>query len=148
VEVFLDPDGSANPVFEIVVSPANQVLDAVHLLSAPPELDDQGKMPDPFLKRHFWSFRSRDVEGLRTAVRRDATGWQVEIAIPAAVILRKTGRETFQASDEIRANFLRYDWADTLEGGKTLRQSNTSPVLTGCPHISPGSLTPFTLSSP
>lgn len=139
VEVFLHAGGAPVPYYELVVSPRNQVLDAAHFLTAPPEYNENGILPDPFLKKHFWTFRSWTWEGLETATNLREDGerwiWTVEMKLPVFKLLRQQARTVFRSGDVLRANFLRYDWE-----GAALRQANWQPVLTGCPHISPGAM--------
>jgi hypothetical protein len=68
VEVFLDPDGDGRDYAELEVSPNNVVVD---LLLPRPRADVESALR--------W-----DIAGLQTAVRRHATGWTAEIAIPWA----------------------------------------------------------------
>ena len=70
VEVFLDPDGDGRNYAEVEVSPTNVVVD---LLIAAPQAGGPGA-------------RRWDIAGLQTAVRRHASGWVAEMAIPWAAL--------------------------------------------------------------
>jgi len=66
------------------------------------------------------------------------TGWTVELAIPAAAIMKRRGLNIF-VPGEIRANFARYDYqAAPGTGERDLFPMYWSPVQFGCPHISAG----------
>ena len=66
VEVFLDPDGDEENYAELEVSPNNVVVDLL--------LPRRGADTAAALR---WN-----IEGLQTAVSRDARGWTAEMAIP------------------------------------------------------------------
>ena len=142
-EVFLDPVGDGRQYMEIQVDPDGQTLDMVHLLTAPPEYTPTGRLTPAFSQRERWSFREWEATGLRTGsgrLRLDgaAVGWTVELAIPAAPIMKRRGVSTFMPG-EIRANFTRHDWTvDPGTGMRALLPMYWSPVEHGCPHISAG----------
>lgn len=142
-EVFLDPVGDGRQYMEIQVSPNGQTLDMVYLLTAPPEYTAAGRLTPSCAARELWRFREWEAVGLRAAsgrIRRNGTvaGWTVELAIPAAPIMRRRGLSTFEPG-EIRANFARYDWQpDPATGRRDLLPMYWSPVARGCPHLSAG----------
>ena len=74
VEVFLDPDGDGKNYPELEVSPHNVVVDLL--------IPAAGSSVGAAIQ---W-----DIQGLRTAVAKQAAGWTVEIAIPWAS-LREAG---------------------------------------------------------
>ncbi len=142
-EVFLDPVGDGRAVYELQVTPAGGVLDLLLLLTAEPELQENGALAWSQVDTQFWSMREWNMPGLRSAARRHEpqgdrpARWVSEFAIPAEVILRRTGRKALSAGATMRANFLRYDYAPTPPGQEArLIASNWSPVQLGCPHIS------------
>jgi len=140
-EVFLDPVGDGRQYVEIQVSPAGQTLDMVHLMTAPPEYTAKGRLTPAFASRERWSFREWEATGLRVSSGRIkqkgvVVGWTVELAIPAAPILKRRGLTAFPPG-ELRANFARYDWQVSAPDAKrTLLPVYWSPVEYGCPHIS------------
>lgn len=141
-EVFLDGVGDGRQYLEVQSSPAGRNFDVLYLYSREPEYTPQMRLTEEFCRADRWKFPGWEVKGLRTAGRKlvrrgKEVGWTVEIAIPAGPIMKRRGREGFFPT-EIRANFVRYDWPPSDSDGKReLLQQNWSPVLLGCPHISP-----------
>lgn len=144
-EVFIDGKGDGRQYVEIQVNPDGENLDMIYVFSGEPEYTPELRMTQEFCDKNRWGFREWNMEGLRTAgsrIYRDGKiiGWNVEMAIPATVIVKRHGLKNFVPM-EIRANFLRYDWqVDEKTGTRELLQMNWSPVLKGCPHISPSSM--------
>lgn len=134
VEIFLDVVGDGRQYFEFQVSPRNQVFDQNIVLTAAPRADENFKLLREVLQRDFWLDASWNCEGLKSATAKTKIGWVVDIALPAKPVLKRLGLEKF-APMTLRANLLRYDWQD-----KRLAPLNWSPVLNGCPHISPGAM--------
>jgi hypothetical protein len=89
MEVFLDPVGDLECYFEIEVNPLNAVLDLV-----------LRRNRSGYVRDFAWR-----CEGLRTAVTKDATGWNAELSIPFASL---TSAPPSNGS-RWRANFLRID---------------------------------------
>jgi len=89
VEVFFDPVGDSESYFEIEVNPLGTVLDLVLRKS----------------RSGFKGDRDWNCEGLRTLVRRDASGWSAEFAIPFASVVTAPPR----AGSCWRVNFCRID---------------------------------------
>jgi hypothetical protein len=151
-EVFLDPVGDGRQYTEIQVTPDGQTLDMIHLLTAAPEYTKTGRLTPAFSSRELWRFREWEAEGLRVAcgrLQRDGAtiGWTVEMAIPAAPVMRRRGLSTF-VPGEIRANFARYDWQPVPATGKRdLLPMYWTPVESGCPHISAGMMGRLLLAS-
>lgn len=138
VELFLDVVGDSRQYYEIEVTPANQILDACHTLTADPVSGAMGRLLNSVAERDFWSDMGWECSGLRTAARPAPGGWIADMAIPAEAVCRRLGRKSFQADQMLRANLLRYD--RLLKPGSDRRMfiaMNWAPVLNGCPHISP-----------
>lgn len=140
-EIFLDGMGDGRQYIEVEISPAGQVMDILHLLSAPPEYTGAERLTPLCVARDLWSLREWDMEGLRAASGRigsheKVAGWTVEVAIPASSVMRRRGRSTF-VPGELRANFIRYDWErEAPSGSRGFTQANWTQVEHGCPHIS------------
>lgn len=142
-EVFIDGVGDQRQWIEVQMSPLNQVLDLVSILTAPPAYTDAMRLTPDLVERELWSDRSWSAAGLATAsgriVEDGATvGWTVEMSIPAGAFLRRAGRDRLSPMD-LRANVLRYDHP-VGNGKRELVQMNWAPVATGCPHISPAAM--------
>jgi hypothetical protein len=73
VEVFFDPVGDLESYFEIEVNPLGAVLDLVFRKS----------------RSGYKGDRAWDCEGLRALVRKDATSWTAEIAVPFASVTNR-----------------------------------------------------------
>lgn len=131
VEVFLDGFGNGRQFVEIQVNPAGVNLDLLYLFTGTPQFTPQHRLTQEYCATDRWGFREWDMKDLRTTAQRTPTGWRAVLAIPAAVIMKRRGHTEFFPT-EIRANFVRYDWV----AGQLIQQS-WSPVLHGCPHISP-----------
>ncbi len=139
VEVFIDPSGDGRHWFEIQANASGQVFTSLTVLTAPMRADHDGILVSEVETRETWAFPQWPIPGLRVASGVTATGWLVDLAIPASVILRREGRTFFSKGETLRANFLRYDW----NAGKTVptrdfASLNWSAVLKGNPHRSPG----------
>jgi hypothetical protein len=141
VEVFLDVIGDGREYVELEVSPNNGVLDQIYLCTTEPKCGANGVLEAGIIDRDLWIFPSWNLDGLRTAARRNGKGgWIVDMAIPAS-ILKRTGRKEFGPM-AIRANFLRYDYPRKEQGARGGNDRefvplNWSSVEAGCPHISP-----------
>jgi hypothetical protein len=142
VEMFLDVKGDARQWIELEVSPSNVTFDQVMTLTADPASDADLILTPALRGRDLWRDLSWTLDGLRTAATlqksgKRATGWTVDIALPAKPTLRRLGLDHF-APMTLRANFLRYEYPSATNGGKRpLIAMNWSPVRWGCPHISP-----------
>jgi len=88
-ELFLDPVGDLESYFEFEVNPLNAVLDLVIRRNR-----------SGLAKNFRWQ-----CEGLRTAVRRTAIGWNAEFSIP----FRSMIAEPPKSGDSWRVNFYRID---------------------------------------
>ncbi len=144
VEVFVDGFGDARQWIEIQVNPLGEVLDLMFVLASEARHGDDYVL-EPAARRHLFTFREWNSQGLRHAagrlVEQDVVvGWTVEMAIPAADLVKRTGGGCLEPM-ELRANFLRYDHQPEREGGaRRLVHMNWAPVRHGCPHISPGAM--------
>lgn len=89
VEIFLDPFGDLESYFEIEVNPLNAVCDLM-----------LRRVRSGYRKEFAW-----DCEGLRTEVKKSATGWSAEFSIPFASLA-----PTLPILNQPwRVNFLRID---------------------------------------
>ncbi|MEM6331900.1 MAG: carbohydrate-binding family 9-like protein [Planctomycetota bacterium] len=138
VEVFLDAVGDGRQWFEIQLSPAGGVLDLNTVLSAPPRSNECGLLTAES-NRNYWSDRSYDLSGLRTATRLTEHGWIADFALPAAAILRRDAAGTFAPGRTMRLNLIRYDRSPTPKGNSdaNVGMGCWSPVVFGRPHRSP-----------
>jgi len=143
VEVFLDPKGDSREYIEWEISPRNQIFDQLITLTTDPKSDANGMLLPEIRSRDWWADRSWDCERLMTATRQIPTSgvnnaWIADIAIPADPVLRRLGLKQWQSMN-VRANLIRYEWIDDAKekGGKKLVAMNWSPIIYGCPHISP-----------
>jgi hypothetical protein len=138
VEVFIDGFGDGRQYIEVQVNPAGVNFDAMHVVIAPPETTHGERFSQAFCDSGNWlSFPEWTMKGLRTAARRTHTGWTAELAIPADTIMKRKGSAVFFPTG-LRANFVRCDHpASGPNGKRELTPQNWSPVLFGCPHISP-----------
>jgi hypothetical protein len=141
-EVFLDGVGDGRQYLEVQSSPAGRNFDVLYLFTRSPAYTPQMRMTEEFCRTDRWKFPGWEVKGVRTAGRKlirgdKVIGWAVEMAIPAGPVMKRRGSEVFFPT-EIRGNFVRYDWPlSPATGKRELLQMNWSPVLLGCPHISP-----------
>lgn len=143
VEMFLDARGDARQYIELQVSPRNKTFDQNFVLSAEPRADVGSRLPDEILQRDFWSNLQWDMAGLRTATSTITkngvtTGWVADIAVPAEEALHRLGEKTFHPMT-LRAHFMRYEWPKPAKDGdkRQLIGMSWSPIVDGCPHISP-----------
>ncbi len=142
VEVFLDPVGDSRQYFEIEVSPANGVFMQNTLITTKPESQANGVLTGNILRRNYWPDPGYDIRGLRTAVSIHRAGkayvWTTDLAIPAASVLKRTGRRRFRKGMKLRMNLLRYHYTGPLnDAHRQLVAMNWSPVACGRPHVSP-----------
>jgi hypothetical protein len=153
VEVFLDPMGDARQWVELEVSPTNNILDILHLCTAPVIKTRADLIMDwDLVNTDLWDQRGWPMEHLKTAtssiVIQGKCRWIVDIAWPAAALLKRQGSTNFSPM-ELHANFLRYDYQK--REGKTERvfvPANWSPTMLGCPHISPKAMGVLQLAPP
>ncbi len=134
-EIFLDPVGDARQTLELQVSPKNGVFDQLLLLTGEAKSGVDGVLNQEIISRESWEFPTWNLEGVRSATSAQTDGWIVDIALPAAPLLKRLGLKKW-APMTLRANFLRYDWP--LRGDKgAMTALNWSPVMWGRPHRSP-----------
>ena len=141
-ELFLDPVGDARQYYEVQVSPGGGVFDLCMVLTAPPLAAPDGVLDGAMRSRDWWSFAGYDLPGLRHAQRTlrdaagDSTGWIVDLAIPAKVVMKRRGGGAI-GPGPMRANLARYDWDQGVSDPKGLTPMYWAPVRHGCPHLSP-----------
>lgn len=137
-ELFLDPLGAGRFWIELQVNPLGETFDQVFCQVTAPEYWASGRLSDESLRRGLLHFSQEfALRDLRHAVTRSATGWTVELAIPAAELGRYRGWTELRPMS-LRANLVRYDWeADPGTGKRRLLGMLWSPTAGGCPHISP-----------
>ncbi len=140
-EVFLDAVGDGKQYIEIQVNPDGVNFDQMFFVTTNnPAVTATGRIHPDVTRRDLWKSIEWDMEGLQTAGKRIYEGqqlklWSVEMAIPAADVMKRRGTQKFFPTD-IRANFMRYK--HEIEGNKdVINHMNWSPVQHGCPHISP-----------
>jgi hypothetical protein len=137
-EVFLDGFGDGRQYIEVQVNPAGVNLDAMHVLTRPPEYTKQMRFTEEFANKDRWLFKEWEMEGLRTAAKPTPSGWTAELAIPAAAVMKRKGSPVFFPTP-VRANFIRYEHPVSKETGKReFVAQSWSTILLGCPHLSPG----------
>lgn len=137
-EIFLDPVGDAMEYFEIGVAPNGVIADLKFILTAPPVYGLDGSFAPEFCRRHRRRFRSWDMAGLKAAASpfadgKQLVGFQVEVAIPARVVMRRLGKHVL-GPGVMRANFCRFDYRP---GGGEGVFSSWSQVRFGLPHSMP-----------
>lgn len=118
VEVFLDPVGDARWYIELQVNPRGDIFDQMFSITTQPRSNAQGRLLDEVLARDWWPNLSWTLDGLRVATQvlpsqNQPKEWIADIAIPAAPLLRRLGKSQFEPMD-LRAHFMRYDWAPPL----------------------------------
>ncbi|MCW5517885.1 carbohydrate-binding family 9-like protein [Muriicola sp. Z0-33] len=115
-EIFIDPDGDTHNYYEFEMNAFNTVWDL--FLTKP--YRNQGKVID-----------SWDIQGLKSAVSvagtiNDSsdkdTGWNVEIAIPWAVITEAGSSKLPPVNQFWRINFSRVNWDFDLVDGRYMRK--------------------------
>lgn len=136
VEVFVDPQGDGRQWMEFQVNPLNTTLDLMSLDVGDGASQANGRLVST---AGLFSFRAWEAPGLRTATGRFPGGWTVELAIPAAVLTRRSGGGPLGARS-MRGNLMRYDHRPRPDGTRALVHMNWAPVAHGCPHLSPAAM--------
>jgi hypothetical protein len=143
VEVFLDAKGDGRQWIELEVSPYGSTMDQLATLTADPVSDSNLIVISDVLNRDWWVDLSWSLDGWRTAASIQksggkVTGWTVDMALPASSILHRLGQTAFTPMT-LRANLLRYEEVPSpgSPNGRRMTSINWSPVVFGCPHISP-----------
>ena len=142
-EVFMDVGTDNTQYAELQASPKGITGDYYHRWSPAPTFPAD-KLDWAQMKNHQTKIEW-DLKGFRAAasvLEEDGkqAGWIVEMAIPMEEIL--VMRELpgqLNAGQTFRANFIRYIWLPGAkpEDKRLHRQLSWSPVVTGCPHVSP-----------
>jgi len=142
-EVFMDVGGDLTQFAELQASPYAVTFDCYHLWNPPPtypadQLDWKAASIGHTVDGKW------NLEGFKAAtapLMEDGkqVGWTTELAIPVKNLLELRGlRPTFEQGQIIRANFLRDVYLPGKDPEKREHhQLNWSPVMQGCPHISP-----------
>ena len=141
-EIFIDPKGDGRQWIEVQVNPLNQTLDLISLCVGDAACQPNGRLVST---TDLFAIRGWEATGMHTATGRlhdgdKEIGWTVEMSISASALTKRLGTTTL-AAGEMRANLMRYD--HLAKPGKTERgllHMNWSPVVHGCPHISPGAM--------
>ncbi len=141
-EFFLDPTGDHRQYVEVQLSPGGQAYFKNYVLTAPLRLTLEKRLTQEFVESELWRYEIPSPENFKTASRLDRKThlWTLEAFFPAAFVNRRQGGGALTPG-KMRVNFARYDWDRAL--GDTARQPRYfywSPVLQGCPHISPTSM--------
>ncbi len=134
-EIFIDPVGDNMEYFEIAVAPNGTVADLKFILTAPPVYGPDGSFAGAFTRKHRLRFREWSMPKLKAAAAplRQNAGFQVEVAIPAEVLMRRLDKKQLEPMT-MRANFCRFDYSAL---GGTGVFSSWSQVLFGLPHSMP-----------
>ena len=135
VEVFLDPVGDAHQWYEVQVTPTNQILDKLFIMSGEPASGSDLALTRA-ANRDLWSCLGYTMSGLETAARTTNRGWIVDLALPAEAITRRMPRQRLEPM-RLRMNLLRYEWPQDANGNRPGVFMNWSPVSWGQPHRSP-----------
>ncbi len=115
-EVFLDPDGSTWPYYELEMNALNTVWDLMERY--------------PYRDAEKVAVNGWDCKGLRTAVavqgslndpRDKDLGWTVELAIPLASVTELSAQGLPKAGDRWRLNFSRVQWHTEVKDGRTVK---------------------------
>ncbi|MBT8185456.1 MAG: carbohydrate-binding family 9-like protein [Eudoraea sp.] len=117
-EIFIDPDGDTHNYYELEINALNTVWDL--FLTKP--YRNHGKVID-----------SWDIQGLKSAVSVEGTrndpsdtdvGWNVEIAIPWAVLTEASSSRMLPVNQFWRINFSRVNWDFDLIGERYTRKKS------------------------
>ena len=152
VEVFLDPKADGREWVELEVTPENQVLDQITLLTADPRSGPDLRLVPEVYPRDAWTFREWNLEGLKTEVSQQKQdgkliGWTVDLALPAKPLLKRLAKSRYEADLTMRLNLMRYDYKPAADptAPRNLSAMNWAPVIRGCPHFSPEAMGYITL---
>ncbi|CAN5389599.1 hypothetical protein BH10PLA1_BH10PLA1_09340 [soil metagenome] len=145
VEVFLDPVGDGKQYFEFQHSASGGILDQNTTLTADAESDSRGRLVQKVLQRNYWPNLSYDMPDVKVADSVTPQGtqflWIADFSLPAAGVLKRTGKTNFNPAMSLRLNLMRYHWTGPIEmKDRKLIATNWSPVTWGCPHQSPAAM--------
>jgi len=141
-EVFLDVGTDNTHFAELQASPNAVLMDCYHTWNPAPtyaaDKIDWNKNAGHVIDKD-WNLTGFAAATAPIMVDGAQVGWTTEMAIPLADLLQRRGLSTQLTRGQcIRANFLRYIWLEGPDAGKRVHhQLNWSPVMQGCPHISP-----------
>jgi len=153
VELFLDPAGDCRQWCELQFNPAGERFMQNTVAAGEPQWDASLHLTGDYIARDTWSFQDSSLQAVRNAAapwRRDGkiVGWIVDIALPAATILKHTGRRTFGPMT-LRGDLLRYEYSAQPGAARREFISLTwSPILLGTPHRCPAAFGYFDLTHP
>ena len=141
-EIFIDGKGDGQQNFEIQINADNVTCDIMNVVTVPVQCTPDQILTPEICLWDLWGFREWNMSGMKTATQKTlrdgrVVGWTAELALPAFWIARRSGLRQFEPMD-LRANFVRMDWQrEAPTGPRKMFQANWSPVMYGCPHISP-----------
>jgi hypothetical protein len=142
VELFLDPVGDGREWVELEFNATNDIFQQITLCTGEPKSDAGLRLTQDVISRDMWSFPNANLPHLRSAaapwnVNGQTVGWIVDVAVPAAELLKRLGLKKYQAAS-LRGNFLRYKHVLLPTSSKRDMLSLVwSPTLLGIPHRSP-----------
>lgn len=142
-EIFLDPKGDSRQWYEIEISPKNVRFTMSTALTCEPKSDPASGLLDGQVNaRDTWGAPDWEIEGLATAtapLMRDGAvkGWMTQALIPAKILLQRTGGKALEPGMAFRCTLVRYDWRPGTAGTRELLALSWTPIMNGCPHLSP-----------
>ena len=139
VEFFLDPVGDSRQWFEFQFNARNDRFAQITVCTAEPKWDASQRLLSDFIARDLWAYPMPNPEQVRSAAAwlPEAKAWIVDIALPAATVLKRTGLKKF-APMQLRGNLIRYEWLEPSPGAKReLLSLNWSPTPRYVPHRCP-----------
>jgi len=144
-EIFLDAKGDGLALCEFEFSPNGAIMDVITLCTGKPAVLPTLALDWGFYAKEVWHCREWNLDGIAAAAaeltdKGATSGWIVDAKLPAKGLLKRLGREKFEAGQEIRINFIRYDWPKGKDGKRSHLPLDWAPTLGGCPHISAAAL--------
>jgi hypothetical protein len=141
VEVFLDPVGDCREWMELEFNAANDLFFQNTVCVGEPAWDDSLRLTSMVIARDLWTFPDATLSRLRHAaadwkINGRTVGWIVDIAVPAAPLLKRSGGPKIQTMT-LRGNFLRYKWIPGSGAKRNLLSLNWSPTILYIPHRCP-----------
>ena len=152
VEIFLDPVGDCRQWFELQFNEAGGRFIQNTACTGEPKWDASLHLTGDYVNRNSWSFQDPSMKGVRSAAapwqkNGQVVGWIVDVALPAAPVLKHAGLKKFAAMS-LRGDFLRYQHPAIPGSDKRgFLPLNWSPVILGGPHRSPAAFGYFDLST-
>lgn len=151
-EVFVRTQTDTAAYAEFQASPLGATFDAVHAWRSPPTFPADCIDWERVAKDHTSDAAWNPTEFTAACRPLDAeprgAGWVVEMAIPLDAVRARAGGEAgVTPRQTIWVNLLRYIYEPDASGRRELLQQNWSPVMAGCPHVSPMAMRPLELGS-